>query len=220
MSSSDRHTAVRRPATAMPFRLHASVTCPPPGRARDLAGVGARRPRRRPRRACAVRAGRRRPGRGRARPARRSCARWPRSSPARRCPPAPTGELLIDRVLERGHGHPVLFAIVLDELGRRAGLPVGIIAGERGHFVAHQRLTEPLVLDPATGRLLDADDARHAALAVRPPGRRLAARPPAAALRARRRPHARAAGRAPALHAAVRGHGRGRAAPAPASPPA
>ena len=47
---------------------------------------------------------------------------------------------------------------MLTELGRRAGLPVGIIAGERGHFVAHQRLTEPLVLDPATGHLLDAGD--------------------------------------------------------------
>ena len=30
MSSSDRDTAVRRPVTALPFRLHASVTCPPP----------------------------------------------------------------------------------------------------------------------------------------------------------------------------------------------
>ena len=61
-------------------------------------------------------------------------------------------ELLIDRALERGHGHPLLVAILLAEIGRRAGLPVGIVAGERGHFVAHQRLTEPLVLDPATGR--------------------------------------------------------------------
>jgi hypothetical protein len=34
VSSSDRDTAVRRPVTALPFRLHASVTCPPPA---DLA---------------------------------------------------------------------------------------------------------------------------------------------------------------------------------------
>ncbi|MBE2314563.1 hypothetical protein DVA67_001135 [Solirubrobacter sp. CPCC 204708] len=66
--------------------------------------------------------------------------------------------LLLDRVLERGHGHPILVAVVLAELGRRAGLPVGIVAGTAGHFVAHQRLTEALVLDPATGRLVDADD--------------------------------------------------------------
>jgi hypothetical protein len=66
-------------------------------------------------------------------------------------------ELLIDQALERGHAHPVLIAIILQEVGRRAGLPLGIVAGEHGHFLAHQRLTEPLVLDPATGRLADAD---------------------------------------------------------------
>jgi hypothetical protein len=66
-------------------------------------------------------------------------------------------ELMIDRALERGHAHPVLIAIVLAEIGRRAGLPLGIVAGARGHFVAHQRLTEALVLDPATGQLVDAD---------------------------------------------------------------
>src|SRR4051812_479401 len=38
MSSSDRDTAVRRPVTAVPFRLHASVTCPPPAElARSIA---------------------------------------------------------------------------------------------------------------------------------------------------------------------------------------
>ena len=51
----------------------------------------------------------------------------------------------------------MLIAIVLQETGRRAGLPIGIVAGERGHFLAHQRLTEPRVLDPQTGRLTDAD---------------------------------------------------------------
>src|SRR4051794_2831729 len=64
--------------------------------------------------------------------------------------------LLIDRVLERGHGHPLLVAVVLAEWGRRAGAPVGIVAGARGHFVAHQRLTRPLVLDPASRTLIDA----------------------------------------------------------------
>ena len=115
MSSSDRDTAVRRPVTALPFRLHASVTCPPPAELARVAGVGARRPRRRPRRArpdarwrAAVLAEVEHDAGGaaaRARRGRRDCA-----TPAAR---RPDGELLIDRVLERGHGHPVLVAIVL-----------------------------------------------------------------------------------------------------------
>src|SRR4051794_39652571 len=50
----------------------------------------------------------------------------------------------------------LLVAVVLAEWGRRAGAPVGIVAGVRGHFVAHQRLTEPLVLDPVSRTLVDA----------------------------------------------------------------
>jgi hypothetical protein len=67
------------------------------------------------------------------------------------------GTLLIDIALARGHAHPVLIAIALQEIGRRAGLAVGIVAGASGHFVAHQRLTEPRVLNPGTGHLVDAD---------------------------------------------------------------
>ena len=157
MSSSDRETAVRRPAAAVPFRLHASVTCPPPAElaislAWELGDLDADRVERA---LCAL---------GAAvlvevdhDPKAQLLALGEAVSGAtlrvRR-----DGELLIDRMLERGHGHPVLIAIVLAELGRRAGLPVGIVASERGHFVAHQRLTEPLVLDPATGQLIDADD--------------------------------------------------------------
>ena len=66
--------------------------------------------------------------------------------------------LLLDRALERGHGHPILVAVLLAELGRRAGVPVGVVAGAAGHFVAHQRLTQALVLDPCTGQLVDADE--------------------------------------------------------------
>src|SRR3954452_21455979 len=50
----------------------------------------------------------------------------------------------------------LLVAVVLAEWGRRAGAPVGIVAGARGHFVAHQRFTEPLVLDPVSRTLVDA----------------------------------------------------------------
>jgi hypothetical protein len=157
--SSDRDTAVRGRATVVPFRLHASVTCPPPVQlatalAWELADADADRVERA---LCALGA---------------AVLAEVESSPEAQLralgeavtnaalSPRHTGgigELMIDRVLERGHGHPVLVAIVLTEIGRRAGLPVAIIAGERGHYVAHQRLTEPLVLDPATGRLVDAD---------------------------------------------------------------
>jgi hypothetical protein len=46
---------------------------------------------------------------------------------------------------------------VLAELGTRAGLPVGIVAGAERHYVAHQRLEAPLLLDPAGGELVDAE---------------------------------------------------------------
>jgi hypothetical protein len=147
---------VRRPAAALPFRLHASVTCPPPAElalslAWELGDLDADRVERA---LCALGAAvmveveRAPEAQLRALAEVVTCS----ALSARH-----DGELLIDRVLERGHGHPLLVAIVLAELGRRAGLPVGIIAGESGHFVAHQRLTEPLVLDPASGRLVDAD---------------------------------------------------------------
>ena len=157
MSSGDRHTAVRRPVAAMPFRLHASVTCPPPAElalslAWELGELDADRVERA---LCALGAAVLVEVEHDPEAQLRALAEVVTCSTlsARR-----DGELLIDRVLERGHGHPVLVAIVLTELGRRAGLPVGIIAGERGHFVAHQRLTAPLVLDPVTGHLVDAGE--------------------------------------------------------------
>ena len=176
MSSSDRDTAVRRRSRRCRSGCTPRLPARRPPELAALAGLGARRSRRRARRARPTRAARRHAGRARARPARTSCARSARSSPARRSARPPRGELLIDRVLERGHGHPLLVAILLAELGRRAGLPVGIVAGERGHFVAHQRLTQPLVLDPAHRPARRRRRARHAALALRPPGRGRAAR--------------------------------------------
>jgi hypothetical protein len=141
----------------MPFRLHASVTCPPPAElalslAWELGELDADRVERA---LCALGAAVLVEVEHDPEAQLRALAEVVTCSTlsARR-----DGELLIDRVLERGHGHPVLVAIVLTELGRRAGLPVGIIAGERGHFVAHQRLTAPLVLDPVTGHLVDAGE--------------------------------------------------------------
>jgi hypothetical protein len=66
-------------------------------------------------------------------------------------------ELLIGEVVARGHGHPTALAVVLAELGRRAGLPVGIVAAGAEHYVAHHRLAAPLLLDPSTGALVDAE---------------------------------------------------------------
>jgi len=65
-------------------------------------------------------------------------------------------DLLLDRVVIGGAGHPLLLAVAAVEAGRRAGLALGVVAGVDGAFVAHQRLADPLVADPATGRVLDA----------------------------------------------------------------
>ena len=159
MSSSDRDTAVRRPAAALPFRLHASVTCPPPAElalslAWELGDLDADRAERNlTALAAALLAETERE------PAAQLRALGEAVTNMALCARSDGGpdELLIDKALERGHAHPVLVAIVLQEIGRRAGLPVGIVAGEKGHFIAHQRLTEALVLDPRTGRLVDAD---------------------------------------------------------------
>ena len=153
MSSPHRETAARK--TALPFRLHASVTCPSPAElALSLAWELGDPDLDRSERALTVLAA---------------------ATPAE-LEPTPldqlrtlgdpvaggtlearaNGEVHLDRLLANGNGHPLTVAILLDELGRRAGLPVGIVAGESGHFIAHQRLMEPLVLDPVTGRLTDA----------------------------------------------------------------
>jgi hypothetical protein len=62
-------------------------------------------------------------------------------------------DLLFSRVAPHGAGHPLLLAIACSEAGRRAGLPVGIVAGA---CVAHRGLAEPLLVDPARGSLCDA----------------------------------------------------------------
>jgi hypothetical protein len=64
-------------------------------------------------------------------------------------------DLLLDRVVAGGAGHPLLLAIAGAEAARRAGLPVGIVAGVDGAFVAHHQLAEPVLVDPARGALRD-----------------------------------------------------------------
>lgn len=159
MSSSDRDTAVRGRATGLPLKLHASVTCPSPAElatslAWELGDVDADRVERA---LCALGAAVLAEVESEPEAQLRALGEAVTNAALSSRHAGGTGELMIDRVLERGHGHPVVVAIVLAEIGRRAGLPVAIIAGERGHYVAHQRLTEPRVLDPATGRVVDAD---------------------------------------------------------------
>jgi hypothetical protein len=159
VGSSDRETAVRRPVRALPFRLHASVTCSPPAElalslAWELGELDADRfERNLGALSAAILA------EVETTPEAQLGALGEAVTNTALCARRDGGphELLIDRALERGHAHPVLIAVILQEIGRRAGLPVAIVAGEHGHFVAHQRLTEARVLDPATGRLVDAD---------------------------------------------------------------
>ena len=153
MSTSDRNTAVRR-ASTLPFRLHAAVTCPPPATlaasmAWELGDLDAERVERAYDALLAsTQIDVERDAEGQLRAL--------GEAPLRATGGGTADALLLHRALEHGHGHPILVATVLAELGRRAGLPVGIVAGAAGHFVAHQRLTEALVLDPCTGELTDA----------------------------------------------------------------
>jgi hypothetical protein len=65
-------------------------------------------------------------------------------------------DLLLDRVVIGRVGHPLLLAVVTVEAARRAGLALGVVAGVDGAFVAHQRLPDPLLVEAATGRVVDA----------------------------------------------------------------
>jgi hypothetical protein len=66
-------------------------------------------------------------------------------------------DLLLDRVVVDGCGHPLALAVACVEAGRRAGIELGIVAGQTGCFVAHRELAEPLLIDVAAhGRIVDA----------------------------------------------------------------
>jgi hypothetical protein len=60
-------------------------------------------------------------------------------------------DLLLDRVVNDGSGHPLVLAVVCVEAARRAGIPLGVVAGGAGCFVAHPMLDEPLLVDVARG---------------------------------------------------------------------
>ena len=82
-------------------------------------------------------------------------------------------DLLIDRVVTRGRGHEAIVAVVLCELGRRAGMPVGVV-GAGGAPLRRPRggrrrgcSTPPRASWSTRGRL-----GARARVALRPPGRR------------------------------------------------
>jgi hypothetical protein len=66
-------------------------------------------------------------------------------------------DLLLDRVVLGGFGHPLTLAVACVEAARRAGITLGIVAGGAGCYVAHPELGEPMLIDVADGaRLVDA----------------------------------------------------------------
>jgi hypothetical protein len=61
--------------------------------------------------------------------------------------------LLVPAVLERREGDPTLLVCLGAELGRRAGMPVGVIGDGHGrHLLAHRAMDEPVALDPLADR--------------------------------------------------------------------
>ena len=57
--------------------------------------------------------------------------------------------LMLDRVLDRGEGHPAMLAVVWAEVAQRAGIPVAPVGGPGLLLVAHLEADPPLVLDPS-----------------------------------------------------------------------
>jgi len=60
-------------------------------------------------------------------------------------------DLLVDRVVRDGTGHPLALAVVCVEAARRAGIALGVVAGGAGCFVGHTLHDEPLLVDVARG---------------------------------------------------------------------
>ena len=123
MSTSDRDIAVRGRTLARPLRLHASVTCPPPAElatslAWELGDLDADRVERA---LCALGAAVLAELESDPEAQLRALGEAVTNSALAARQGGGPDELMIDRALERGHGPPVLIAILLAEIGRRAG---------------------------------------------------------------------------------------------------
>jgi regulator of sirC expression with transglutaminase-like and TPR domain len=69
---------------------------------------------------------------------------------------------MLDLVLARRRGLPILLSILYVEVGRRAGVPLAGV-GLRGHFVVgHFGATPPVLLDPFSGGRAIDDVVQHA----------------------------------------------------------
>jgi regulator of sirC expression with transglutaminase-like and TPR domain len=72
-------------------------------------------------------------------------------------------DLFLDVGLQERRGHPAVLAAICVEAGRRAGVPLGIVATRGRWLVAHPQLEEDRLVDPRRGRAL-----RASALASEP----------------------------------------------------
>lgn len=68
--------------------------------------------------------------------------------------------LMLDTVLERATGHPLILAIIYSEVARRAGIALRPVGGGGSYLVAHADEEQVVVLDPhERGRIVAADQA-------------------------------------------------------------
>jgi hypothetical protein len=59
----------------------------------------------------------------------------------------------VHHVLDRRAGDPTLLVCLGAKLGRRAGIPLGVIGDGHGrHLLAHRTMNEPVALDPVADR--------------------------------------------------------------------
>jgi Transglutaminase-like superfamily len=61
-----------------------------------------------------------------------------------------TEGLLLDRVLERRAGHPLVLAVATAEIGRRAGIAVGVCSTPSGWYAGIAESDRLWLIDPAT----------------------------------------------------------------------
>lgn len=58
---------------------------------------------------------------------------------------------MLDAVLARGKGHPLVIAVVAQEVGRRAGLPLAVLGNRDTCVVGDIRFEPAVLVDPARG---------------------------------------------------------------------
>jgi regulator of sirC expression with transglutaminase-like and TPR domain len=66
-----------------------------------------------------------------------------------RCDESPPDGLMIDAVLERRAGHPLALSVVAAEVGRRAGVAVGVCSTPTGWYAAVGEADRLWLIDPA-----------------------------------------------------------------------